>query len=444
MNLPDNVREVLEIRQEMGQASVKKYKAMDSFRGDEDRVRSTTIFGGATRTLRWSGSGIQPHNYVKGKIKDVDEIAKCVKAIEEKDMDFLTAHKLGTSKVLSSCLRAMICAAYGYDFICADYANIESRGVLWLAGDDDSLEIFRLNDLDPKKHPDIYRVMAASIYNVEPLDVTEEQRFVGKIAILGLGYGMGWDRFYNTCQDWGAKWVTVRDAKRIVALYRTMYASIPKLWRTIEKAAKRAILRRCKVKVDVGPELYFSWRDSLTGGSLVCTLPSGREMVYQKVSLKKYYVWVFEESIIVNDKELEYSVEIKTHRFRTEKNECPGARQGVNPGWELKNSYESTEIRYWGQDSKTHKWAKQYTWGGKLVENIVQAFCRDLLANGMLNLEKAGYPIVMTVHDEIIAEVKKGFGSLEEFEKLICVLPDWAKGCPIAAEGWRGAFYRKG
>jgi DNA polymerase len=397
--LPDNVREVLEIRQEMGQASVKKYKAMDSFRGDEDRVRSTTIFGGATRTLRWSGSGIQPHNYVKGEIKDVDEIARCVKAIEEKDMDFLTAHKLGTSKVLSSCLRAMICAAYGYDFICADYANIESRGVLWLAGDDESLEIFRLNDLDPKKHPDIYRVMAASIYNVEPLDVTEEQRFVGKIAILGLGYGMGWKRFYETCQDWGAKWVTKEDAKRIVALYRTMYKSIPKLWKTIEKAAKRAILRRCKVKVDVGPELYFSWRDSLTGGSLVCTLPSGREMIYQNAHIK--YV----------------------------ENDFGG---------------ESAEIRYWGQDSKTHKWAKQYTWGGKLVENIVQAFCRDLLANGMLTLEKAGYPIVMTVHDEIIAEVKKGFGSLEEFEKLICVLPDWAKGCPIAAEGWRGAFYRKG
>ena len=88
-------------------------------------------------------------------------------------------------------------------------------------------------------------------------------------------------------------------------------------------------------------------------------------------------------------------------------------------------------------------WAREHTYGGKLVENIVQATARDLMANGMLNTEKAGYKSVMTVHDEVISEVPEGFGSVEEFEKLLSTPPEWAKDYPIKAEGWRGKRYRK-
>ena len=101
------------------------------------------------------------------------------------------------------------------------------------------------------------------------------------------------------------------------------------------------------------------------------------------------------------------------------------------------------ELTYLGTNSITRKYERQSTWGGKLVENITQAVARDVLAEAMIRCEKTGYKIVLSVHDELIAEVPSDFGSLEEFIDLMTTLPLWAEGCLIEAEGWRGKRYRK-
>ncbi|MBV6341045.1 DNA polymerase, partial [Candidatus Magnetobacterium casense] len=204
-------------------------------------------------------------------------------------------------------------------------------------------------------------------------------RDLGKTTILGAGYGMGHVKFQSACATKGIT-VTIAEADRAINAYRASFAKVPQFWRDQEHAVRTAILTKQPVAAG---KVTWEYR----GDFLYCLLPSGRSLAYHKARV------------------------------------------------------EGSRITYMTTIGATH--TKTDTYGGRIVENITQAVARDLLAWAMVRAERAGYPIVLSVHDELVAEVPEGFGSVEAFNEVITKVPKWAAGCPIKAEGWRGKRYKK-
>lgn len=382
---PEKVRKVLKIRQALSKSSTKKFKKFLDMVCEDGRIRGTLLYHGAS-TGRWAGKGIQVQNLPRGTIKDVDA---CIDLILEGDYDFFRACYPDVLGAISSVIRGALTASPGKRLVCADFSSIESRGLFWLADEEDGLAIY---------HGDgkVYEDMAGAIYNMSPDEIHKGSfhRQLGKQAVLGCGYGMGKKKFKETCQGYG---MDVDDAlaDKAVKAYRNRFARVPAFWKECENAAIGAVLYPGKI-FKTGKVL---WR--VVGDFLYAKLPSGRKIAYHRPTIKR--------------KETSWG--------------------------EMKPT-----LSYMGVDSKTKKYCRQYTYGGKLVENITQAVARDFMAEAMLRIEKAGYPIIMSVHDELVAEVDEDFGSLKEFEELMAELPEWAKGsnpCPIAVEGWIGQRFKK-
>lgn len=233
---------------------------------------------------------------------------------------------------------------------------------------------------------DAYKHMAASIYHVPFGEVTKAQRQVGKAATLGCGYGMSGAKFHMTLENGGIP-STPEFADEVVAAYRAKNAKIKKHWYATEAAAVRAI--QAGGAHSVGPFKYYVKDDWL-----YCRLPSGRDIAYFKPQL------------------------------------VPGKY--------------GPQIVYMAADSQTGKLVRVHTYGSCLVENNIQAMCRDLLVEGMSRTEKKGYTTILHVHDEIGAEVDEAFeGSTEEMEHILSDVPQWAAGFPMGAEGWSDTRYRK-
>lgn len=282
---------------------------------------------------------------------------------------------------LSSCIRGMITSAPGHDLIVADYNAIEARVVMWLAEDKRGLNQF-------KNGVDLYVDMARLIYGRS--DISSSDRQLGKAAVLGCGYGMGPAKFLATCTAWGIP-VTEAVAEKAVAAYRQTYSRVYDSWARQERAAIESL--QFAKTVTCGK---VTW--GMDGTVLYCQLPSNRRIIY-------------------NDATLEYT-------------ETPWGEKKL-------------AVHFMAANSVTKKWERQHTYGGKIVENITQAVARDILAAAMLRAEIKGYKVAFSVHDEIVSEVSETFGTTEEFEKILCELPPWAKDCPITASGWRGKRYKK-
>lgn len=375
----DAGRRVLEIRAALGKSSISKYQAMVSMAGRDQRIRGTMLYHGAS-TGRVAGRGIQPQNFPRGKIKDTHNIYD---ALKFGDYEFFTSLFPDVFTALSSALRGMLKAAPGNTLYAADYSAIEARVLLWLAGDEENLSVYFKGD-DPYKH------MAALIYSVPYSQVTKEQRELGKRAVLGCGFGMGKDKFHITCETQGFP-IPFDLAERAVIAYREKYHMVKAYWYELEAAAKRAI--NSPGRMIEFKNLSFFYR----GGYLFCELPSGRRLAYAS------------PKIVSTEKE-----------------------------WGVRD-----EIRFMAVNSTTKKWNREATYGGKLTENIVQATARDVMNDAMLRVESKGYSVILSVHDEVVSETPKDFGSLDEFLELMKQVPNWAAGMPIAVEGWTGERYRK-
>ena len=398
-NVPPKVRRVLEIRQLLGNAAVKKFKNVFE-RVDPAGVIRHNVSYSAASTGRWGGNGFQIHNLKRPKMKqrDIENAIHFLKNVSYPSLKFLYPQLPST---LGDLTRSLIVPKKGYKLICADYSNIETRVLAWIAGEEKILDSYR-------NKRDLYVEMASVVYNNPNLTKKDEQeRQLGKKAILGAGYGMGWPKFKRTVEQDGMK-ISGRLAFKTINAYRNTYTEIPKLWYAIEEAVVKVL--RGQESVTVG-QLRFH-RDKKF---LMITLPSGRTLYYYKPKIETVtkellkYVFTGEDS---------YTIE--------------------------KSSKECDVISFYTKDASKILFLYEDLYGGKLVENIVQAVARDILAEAWIRAEDKGYRITMTVHDELVAEVpdEKDF-SLEEFVKIICVLPTWATGCPIEAEGWEGYRYRK-
>lgn len=365
-DLPPNLTQVLRIRQQLGLTSIAKYKSLLEATSASNRLCDTLVYHSAS-TGRWGGKLVQLQNLPKGHIEDTDTAIDCIKTLDIDSLRILYGNIMG---LLSSCIRGMFTASPGHDLIVSDYNAIEARVLMWFCDQHDAVKIF-------KDGIDIYVKMAERIGG-------KASRQLGKQAVLGCGYGMGPDKFQDTCSKYGIN-IDTELANRAVQAYRTTFKNVPEMWRKQENAMKMAISTGQPVACG-----RVTWTMCARGRDfLYCALPSGRRLAYHKPRLS------------------------------------------------------NGKITYFATGSQTKKYIRKETYGGKIIENIIQATARDILAGAMLMAEKHGYKIVLTVHDELVSEVPENFGSVEEFDKIITTVPKWAEGCPIKANGWRGKRYKK-
>lgn len=384
-DLGAEVRRGLELVRALGRSSTAKFVAAQNWAAPATwRVHGGLLYHGAG-TGRWSGSGVQPHNFPRGSIKDMDFAWEVIKTRDVALMELMYGDVM---TLLSHALRGMIVPSPGRRLMVADYAAIEARVVLWLAEDDEALDVFRRREC-------IYMAMATEIYGRPITDKVKQadERQMGKQAVLGLGYQMGAKKFQATlAEKWGI-FIELDFAQLIVDKYREKFWRVKKMWWDQEAAAIAAVKQPGR-QFRCGRVRWMCF-----DGFLHCRLPSGRLLGY-----------------------------------------CdPRVEQKATPWGEKRDC-----LTYMGVDPYTKKWRRQDTYGGMLVENITQATARDLMADAMLRCHQEGvYDVILSVHDELIAECDEGVGSVEDFEATMAYTPDWADGCPVAAEGWTGYRYKK-
>lgn len=447
-DLPDDARTIIEMRLGAASTASTKYNPLLLGRSSDDRRRGCIQYGGAKRTLRFAGKGFQPQNLARGYYHD-DELDKGISAL----LKGRAHRRFDVAKLTASTVRSCIIPEAGHKFVVADYSNVEGRGLAWLAGEDDLIEVF-VNGVD------VYKKLASTVFNVAYEGVTKDQRQIAKAMVLGLGYAGGVGAFVTFAKNlgldlndmtrtldgtfpdhiWAAtargyEWARIQEAKRpprpgekddrpsyildkkvwrtcdaLKRMYREANPAIVQFWRDIEDAAMAAIRNPGK-EFTAGPRgVKFSRNvetdnngNKVAGWWLRMTLPSGRVMSYPGVGLSV-------------SKETDEDGKVSTN----------------------------VRIKYQGENQLTRQWGFQYTYSGKLVENCTQALCRDLLANALLNVEANGYPIVLHVHDEIICETPDTPEyNVAELERLMCELPEWAEGFPLVAEGAEMMRYAK-
>ena len=364
---PPRVERFLQIRQALSKSSTKKFQAMLACLGRDGRAHGTGMYHGAA-TGRWSGRHFQPQNLPRPIVDDVNPI---IDALRFRCPDQLPGEPMA---LLASCLRGMLIASKGRRLIVSDYSAIEARVLAWLAGHESVLQSFR-DGLD------LYKVTASGMYGIPYSNVDKDQRFIGKVASLALGYQGGVKAFQKMAQNYGID-VDEATALKIRDDWRAANRPIVKLWNDVERAAYNAIQNGRREETRAGDFMMVK-------GDLLFKLPSGRCLSFPQAAL------------IAN------------------------------------------KITYQGMNNFTHKWGAIETYGGSLVQSITQAVARDLLAHALLKIEAAGYDPIMTVHDEIVSDTKIGHGSLDEFNTLMCKLPEWARGLPVDVEGYEANRYRK-
>lgn len=440
-DLPTDVRRVLEIRKTAAKASTAKLNAMLERCDQDGRVRGNLVYHGAA-TGRWSGAGIQIQNFPRGSLSksEIELVHRLLPAQSGRAIDLLLGPPIDC---ISSSLRSFIVAAPGHRLMACDFASIEARVLAWIAGQEDLLQGFR-------EGQDVYKAMASKIYSIEPGDVSKPQRQIGKVAILGLGYGMGHKAFRDACLAMAGVSIDSLFSKQVVKAYREANPRIKELWASLNTACVRAIETQKPHRVG---RLEITCDDSW----MRIVLPSRRDLHYRSPSLVEVRApWSegYEGKIHGNEslrtKLEELDIELGAY-IGGSFHDCtvPNAAYRVLKASKLqfhltpKEPQFIKQIQYWGVNSVSRKWSKIRTYGASLVENLVQAIARDFLAEAMIRVEKAGYPIVATVHDEIVCEVPNGKGSLGELERLMAVVPGWGNGCPLSVEGFENERYGK-
>lgn len=486
-DFPDEGKALIEMRLGASSTASTKYNPLVNGLSADGRRRGCLQYGGAKRTLRWAGKGFQPQNLARGEYSD-DHEGKIKRREGESDVAFwVRSHMLtnginsllrGTahwaydiSKLTASTVRGCIIPAKGKKFVVADYSNVEGRGLAWIAGEKTALMVFRAGR-------DIYCETAGKMFGLDPDYIKanrKDLRQIGKACELGLGYGGGVAAFLQFAKNLGLDLYTMADV---------MKGTFPDhIWAAAKRGYEYARINEAKRppkpgKKDERPTYILPKNVWLTCDAI--------KRMWREAHPKTVAFWAELEDAVLcairnpgkaywaganvrpDGKKALKIVRTKAKQdptFDEERDdpnaagwwlkiELPSGRIMSYPGIALSVTTEidedtgkkrtSTRIKYQGENQTTRQWGFQYTYGGKLTENIVQALCRDILAWSMPGVEAAGYEIVLSVHDELITEVPDTDDyTTEELCALMCDLPVWAKGFPLVAEGDIMYRYRK-
>ncbi|CEP87202.1 DNA-directed DNA polymerase [[Clostridium] sordellii] len=396
----EEIKEVLNLRSRLNKTSTKKYEAMKRCICSDDRIRGLFQFYGANRTGRWAGRLVQVQNLPQNKLENLEEVRSIIINNYGSELPSRYKYKKYTNKenyynqdksikvnedissILSQLIRTTFIPKKNHRFIIADFSAIEARITSYIANERWRLEVFNT-------HGKIYEASAAKMFKVDINKITKESelRQKGKIAELALGYQGGVGALItmgaynmNLCED---------ELIEIVKAFRSSNTNIVSLWKKAEKAFIKAVKDKTVVNIDKNISFIYE------GNILFIKLPSGRRLSY------------------------------------------------IRPRVDFNNAFNKYIITYEGVDSISKKQTRLTTYGGKLVENIVQAIARDVLGYAMLNLKDRGFNIVMHVHDEIVVEVENNISSVEEVCEIMCEENPYLKDLKLKADGFESRYYKK-
>lgn len=384
-DLPNDVRRALEIRQQLGKTSIKKYVAMDTAKGKDDRVRGLTQYYGANRTGRWAGRLVQMQNLPRNYIKTLDYARKLVKDRNYGGIKLLYGNVPDT---LSQLIRTAFIPSEGNKFVVADFSAIEARVIAWLAGETWVNDVFAT-------HGKIYEATASQMFHVPIEKIAKGNpeyalRQKGKVATLALGYQGG----ANALIAMGAlnMGLSEEELPDIVHRWRNANPRIRDLWYAVEEAA---LLVMQTAQPQAIYNLIFNLESDIVYGQnfLTVQLPSGRKLYYPRPFLKE-------------------------------------------------NQFGKLAIHYYTVGQQTRKWEVTSTYGGKMTENIVQAIARDCLAETLRRIDAKGLQVVFHVHDEVIIDAPMETTVGEICDLMAEPIP-WAPGLILKGAGFESNYYMK-
>jgi DNA polymerase len=384
-DLSKEIRRVLEIRQQLGKTSIKKYVAMETAKGTDDRVRGLTQYYGANRTGRWAGRLVQLQNLPRNYLKTLDYARELVKTKNYDGIRFLYGNVPDT---LSQLIRTAFIPSEGHKFVVADFSAIEARVIAWLAGEQWVNEVFAT-------HGKIYEATASQMFHVPIEKIVKGNpeyslRQKGKVATLALGYQGGTAALIAMgALNMG---LAEEELPDIVQRWRNANPRIRDLWYAVEQAALTTMQTAQPQGIN---GLIFRYEGELMYGQsfLTVQLPSGRKLFYPKPFLKE-------------------------------------------------NQFGKMAIHYYTVGQQTKKWEVASTYGGKMTENIVQAIARDCLAETLRRIEQLGLQVVFHVHDEVIIDAPMEV-TAEQICDLMAEPISWAPGLLLKGAGFESSYYMK-
>lgn len=416
-DLPDGLKELLAVRQQASTTSTSKYKALINRVNSDGRLRGTLQFMGAPRTGRWAGRGFQPQNLTRPTLPQW-QIDLGIEAIKSGTADLLTDNIM---KLTSNTLRGCICAPEGKKLVVSDLSNIEGRVLAWLAGESWKIKAFQ--DYDNGTGHDLYKLSYSKSFGVNPNYVTKEQRQIGKVQELALGYEGGVGAFITFSTAYGIDLDAMADIAiknvdlRILDEAKNAYEWALKNKRTYGLSEKAYIVcdafKRSWRKAH--PNIVELWKKLDSGIRYVITGEAKTLRINENLVIDKVGAWL--------------------------RIQLPSGRYLCYPGPRID---ENGKISYMGLNTYSRKWERINTYGGKIAENITQAVARDVMAWSMPCIDEIGFNIVLTVHDEIITEAPDiPEYSHEYLSQILSTPPEWAEGLPLAAAGFESYRYKK-
>lgn len=416
-DLPAELRELLGIRLQASTTSTSKYKTLAKGVSRSGRLCGTLQFNGASRTGRWAGRLFQPQNLPRPVLKQ-DKIDLGIEALKADTADLLFTNVM---ELTSSAIRGCIVAPAGRKLVIADLSNIEGRVLAWLAGEEWKLQAFR--DFDAGEGADLYKLAYAKAFRVEPESVTKDQRQIGKVKELMLGYEGGVGAYLTGAATYGID---------LDAMAEQAFDEIPTgvmnkansalAWTKLNRRPTFGLADRTWLVCDSFKRLWrysnpaiASFWGELQTAAVNAVVHAGSTYTCRGLKLRRDGAWL--------------RIRLPSGRFL-----CYPSPQVDDEG----------KLSYMGVNQYSRKWSRLKTYGGKLAENVTQAAARDVLASSMQPIEDAGYQIVLTVHDEIISEAPDSPEfTADQLAGLMSTNPTWAEGLPLAAAGFEALRYRK-